>query len=354
MSTRVALVALTTTGAAGEYVAALASALDARAKVGAWVPARPSLALDAEMHVIAKARSRAGVARDEAAAFVRGSALVEQLVAWRPDVVHIVFGEGYPTAARTSSALRKQGITVAATWHDPIPHGQLVDRVQHIVAARTIAAASGVHVHCRELIPSGLHTDVLVAELPAFPCPTCLDRTTTEPVRTDGTITTVGRFAPYKGMDQLCAAVAECWQRGNDRRLVVVGQGRTPASLSRLEARWPSRVTILNDYVSGARLHEVLCASAICVMPYLTGTQSALPWLARQHGSHLIASDVGCIGEVTRRVGGRIVTPGSVVELTDALLEPSTEWSDVARLPLPTFDALAERLLAWYPSLSAS
>ncbi len=162
----------------------------------------------------------------------------------------------------------------------------------------------------------------------------------------------VGRFAPYKGVDAMCDALAGYWARGGERRFVVVGQGSVPASLRRLHTRWPSLVSIENAYISGERLHDVLSAAAICVMPYLSGTQSALPWLARLHGAHLIATDVGCIGEVARRIGGRVVTPGSVAELTDALLEPPGAWQDIGRLPMPTFGELADRLLEWYDALS--
>ena len=353
MTQRVALVALTTTGAAGDYVAALGTALAARATVGMWIPDRPSLHPDGvETHVVEKASTRAGVAGREMIAWVRSGSLAEDIRAWQPDVVHVVFGEGYPTAARACQQLAATGVTVAATWHDPKPHGQIFDRVQHAVAERTMRAASGVHVHCSELVPDGF-TNVFVAELPAFPCPGCTGTSTTQPLHTEGAITTVGRFAPYKGIDQLCTAAADHWRRGGERPLVVVGQGSVPPSLRRLERGWPSLVTVRNEYVSGAELHDVLASSAVCVMPYLSGTQSALPWLARMHGAHLIASDVGCIGSTARRLGARVVRAGSVSELTDALLEPPSAWTDVARVPLPTFAALADRLLEWYPTLSA-
>ena len=284
-------------------------------------------------------------------AWVRSGSLADDIRAWEPDVVHVVFGEGYPTAARACQQLAAAGVTVAATWHDPKPHGQIFDRVQHSVAERTMRAASGVHVHCNELVPDGF-TNVFVAELPAFPCLGCAGTSTTQPLHTEGAITTVGRFAPYKGIDQLCTAAADHWRRGGDRPLVVVGQGSVPPSLRRLERAWPSLVTVRNEYVSGAELHDVLASSAVCVMPYLSGTQSALPWLARMHGTHLIASDVGCIGSTARRLGARVVTAGSVSEGLDGhLLEPPSAWTDVARVPLPTFVQLAGRLLGWYPTL---
>ncbi len=351
---RVALVALTTSGAAGDYVSALGNSMSARTTVGVWIPDRPALSLAAETHLIEKPASRARVASHEATAWVRQSALATQIHAWHPDVVHIVFGEGYPTSARAAAALAAQGVAVAATWHDPKSHGQLFDRVQHAVAARTMRSAAGVHVHCEALAPERVAAKLLVAELPAFPCPSCPGLTTTLPLRAEGTIAMVGRFAPYKGIDEMCDAVTEYWRSGGLRRFVVVGQGRVPSSLRRLHEQWPSLVSIENAYVSGERLHDVLSDAAICVMPYRSGTQSALPWLARAHGAHLIASDVGCIGEAARHIGARTVTPGSTTELVDALRERPSSWTDVGRMPMPTFAALAERLLGWYPSLSAS
>ena len=351
---RIALVALTTSGAAGDYVTALGRALAQRTAVAMWIPDRPPLAVDTEAHFIQKAPSRAGVAAAETAAWVRHSGLADQVHGWGPDVVHIVFGEGYPTAARAATTLAARGVTVAATWHDPLSHGQVFDRIQHAVAARTMRAAAGIHVHCDALVPRGFAADVLVSELPAFPCPSCPGVTTTEGLRTEGTIAMVGRFAPYKGVDQMCRALEGYWRRGGERRFVVVGQGRVPSSLRRLQTSWPGLVSIENVYVSGERLHGVLSAAAVCVMPYRTGTQSALPWLARSHGAHLVATDVGCIGEVTRRIGGCVVAPLSAEALTEALLQPPGEWTDVAHLAMPTFDTLAGRLIAWYPTLSAS
>ena len=45
--------------------------------------------------------------------------------------------------------------------------------------------------------------------------------------------------------------------------------------------------------------------------------------------------------------------PGSVEALVDALAEPPSMWTDIARVPLPTYDALVAQLLEWYPTLSA-
>ncbi len=276
---RVAFVALTTSGAAGSYVSALGRAMSTRAEVGMWIPESPALATGVETHALDKPASRLGVAAHETTAWVRRSALAEALVGWSPDVVHIVFGEGYPTSARTGAALAARGITVAATWHDPRSHGQLADRIQHVVAARTMRSAAGVHVHCDALVPQVLAANTLVSEHPAFPCPACSGATTTQPLRTEGTIAFVGRFAPYKGVDALCDALGRYWRRGGERRFVAVGQGRVPRSLQHLQEQWPALTSVENAYISDAGLHEVLSRAAICVMPYLSGTQSALPWL---------------------------------------------------------------------------
>jgi len=352
---RVALVALTTAGAAGDYVAGLADALGRRAVVRVWLPDRPPITTStAEQHTFPKPGTRGAVAWHEASSWLHPSPIAREAREWAADVVHVVFGEGYPTAARLCRDLASQGTTAVATWHDPQAHGQPLDRVQHAVATRTMRSVAGVHIHCAELVPTELQRKALVAEHPAFACSLCPDHTTTLPLRTEGSIITAGRFAPYKGVDELCAALDAYWRSGGNRAFEVVGQGKVPSSLRRLETSWPTSVRITNDYVSTTELHHALSKAAVCVMPYLSATQSALPWLARMHGAHLIATDVGCIGGMARRLGARVVPPGDVNTLADALHEPPAMWTDVGRMPLPTFDALADRLLEWYPTLTAA
>ncbi|HMK10527.1 MAG TPA: glycosyltransferase, partial [Acidimicrobiales bacterium] len=276
-SMRVALVAFTTTGAAGDYVSALGTAMADRAEVSMWIPSRPHLEVPGpEIHLLDKASSRAGVAAHEVLASIGPSNLAKSISAWAPDVVHIAFGEGYPSAARVARALRGR-CSVVATWHDPRPHGEPLDRVQHMVAALTMGAARGIHVHCAEVQPDDMSSQILIAEHPAFPCGSCGRSATTQPPRASGPIVFVGRFAPYKGIDQLCAALTDYWRAGGDRPLVVVGQGRAPKALRDLEERWRSLTTVVNEYVSSRDLHDVLSNASVCAMPYLSGTQSALP-----------------------------------------------------------------------------
>src|SRR5262245_23202026 len=58
---RIALVAMTTTGAAGEYVSALGAAMMQRATTALWVPSRPApdpaLGVEGDVYVIDKPRS---------------------------------------------------------------------------------------------------------------------------------------------------------------------------------------------------------------------------------------------------------------------------------------------------------
>jgi len=350
---RVALLAMTTAGAAGDYVGALARAMARTSTVGLWAPEHPEIAAPGvDVHPIPKPGSRAAVAVNEAKAWLFAGSIAPAVRAWDPAVIHVVFGEGYPSAARTCADLTRSGCATAATWHDVVAHGQPFDRVQHNVARRTMHTVRGVHVHCDALIPPNLTANVLVAEHPAPECERCANQTTTRPLRAEGPIVTVGRFAPYKGTDLLCDALDRYWNGGGQRPLRSVGQGRVPASLRKLETRWRELVTIDNRYVSPDELHQLLTDAAICVMPYVSGTQSGLPWLARLHGAHLIATDVGCIGSVARRVGARVVPAGSIEALVDALAEPPSMWTDIARVPLPTYAELAQRLIDWYPTLT--
>ncbi len=75
---RVALVALTTAGAAGEYVAGLADALGRRAVVRVWLPDRPPITTStAEQHTFPKPGTRGAVAWHEASSWLHPSPIAK-------------------------------------------------------------------------------------------------------------------------------------------------------------------------------------------------------------------------------------------------------------------------------------
>ena len=80
---------------------------------------------------------------------------------------------------------------------------------------------------------------------------------TTQPLHPEAAITAVGRFAPYKGIDQLCSAAASSGAEVANGRSSSSARARFPLRFTPQRA-WPSLVTVRNEYVSGAELHEVL------------------------------------------------------------------------------------------------
>src|SRR5204863_8201598 len=123
-SLRVALVAATVRGAGGDYVKTTAEAMAPLADVSVWIPSWPPLELSADVVTVRheKQRGKGAIFVDELMAFARRPPFEADLEAWKPDVVHVLFGEGYPSSLRLCRQLAKVGVTTAVTMHDPEPH----------------------------------------------------------------------------------------------------------------------------------------------------------------------------------------------------------------------------------------
>ena len=356
MTQRVALVALTTTGAAGDYVAALGTALAARATVGMWIPDRPSLHPDGvETHVVEKASTprRGRRPRDDRVGSVRIARgrhprLAAGRRARRLRRGLSDGGAGMP-AARGNGRHRRRDMARPAASRPDLRPGAACSRGAHHACGlgrpRALQASS---------CPRGSRTS-------SWPsCPRSRVRGARalrrrNPCTPRGRSRGSGGSLPYKGIDQLCDALADHWRRGGERPLVVVGQGSVPPSLRRLERAWPSlghRAQRVRIRRGAAR--RALASSAVCVMPYLSGTQSALPWLARMHGAHLIASDVGCIGSTARRLGARVVRRGVGGRAHRRAARTAVGMDRCGSCALADVRrARGTGSLEWYPTLSA-
>ena len=112
----------------------------------------------------------------------------------------------------------------------------------------------------------------------------------------------------------LCDALDAYWSaRRAPRASRSSGQGqRADRRCAGSRASWPTLGLDRRTTTSACRRAPPRCSAtaAVCVMPYLSGTQSALPWLARLHGAHLIATDVGCIGCGRSPIGSSRGAPG--------------------------------------------
>ena len=144
----------------------------------------------------------------------------------------------------------------------------------------------------------------------------------------------LGLIRPYKGVDVLLEAFARLPET-SQWRLVVAGEpwgglGRNLAAQVE-NLHLSDRVRLKFGWIPEAEVDQLLSAADILVLPYRSGTQSAVAPMALSRGLPVLSTDVGGLGEVVEDgVSGLLVEPGSPEALADALV--GLENEGLARL----------------------
>ena len=130
---------------------------------------------------------------------------------------------------------------------------------------------------------------------------------------------------PYKGVDLLLEAVAR-QPEDSDWLLVVVGEpwGGLGEALEKQMRRLgiEDRVRLRLGWFPEAEVPTLLAAADLVVLPYRSGSQSAVAPLALGAGVPVLSTAVGGLSEVVRHgVDGWLVAPGSAAELAHAFQE---------------------------------
>jgi glycosyltransferase involved in cell wall biosynthesis len=135
----------------------------------------------------------------------------------------------------------------------------------------------------------------------------------------------LGLIRPYKGVDLLLEAVAQL-PEDSDWLVLVAGEpwgdfGRTlPERASAPDLS--DRVRLRLGWVPQGQVPVLLAAADLVVLPYRSGSQSAVAPLALGAGVPVLSTAVGGLPELVRDgVDGRIVEAGSAEALRRALLE---------------------------------
>jgi glycosyltransferase involved in cell wall biosynthesis len=135
----------------------------------------------------------------------------------------------------------------------------------------------------------------------------------------------LGLIRPYKGVDLLLDALARL-PRSSDWFLVVAGEpwGDSEARLRRQvhDLGLGDRVRLAFGWVPEREVPTLLAAADLVVLPYRSGSQSAVAPLAMAAGVPVLSTRVGGLPEVVDDGrSGMLVEPRSVAELTVALVE---------------------------------
>jgi glycosyltransferase involved in cell wall biosynthesis len=164
----------------------------------------------------------------------------------------------------------------------------------------------------------------------------------------------LGLIRPYKGVDLALEAMARL-PADDDWMLVVAGEpwgdlGRAVRSRVR-ELALEDRVSLRLGWVPEAEVACLLAAADLVVLPYRSGSQSAVVPLAIAAGLPVLGTRVGGLPEVVEDgINGVLVEPGSVdalaralVALTAGKLAELAEGAAATRSRL-TWDGYAEAL----------
>jgi glycosyltransferase involved in cell wall biosynthesis len=151
---RLALIAPQTRGPSGEHVNAVIEHLPPGVEV--FLVREEGFRADpraAEGVRFAKAGSKRRSAF-QVANPVRAELIARKVLRWRPDVVHLFNGEGYPWALWWVVRFGRAGVPFVLTLHDATPHiGNPVEAMTARVRGPVVRRASAIQVHAEQFVP---------------------------------------------------------------------------------------------------------------------------------------------------------------------------------------------------------
>jgi len=277
---------------------------------------------------------------------------VVRLRALRPDLIHVFNGEEYLLPAL---ALRMMpDVPMLVTVHDPVLHpGEHVGRLTTGIMRRLLyRRAAAIHILAevfgKVLSAHGVPRDrVYVTRLGSLAG--VFTRYDTSSTRCENAALLFGQLKRYKGIDVLVEAGLALAARGKPRRIIIAGPGRIPHRLRAMILAHPEIFELHNYYLPDNEAAILLKRSSTCVLPYHQATQSCLPPIADAYGHRIIATRSGSFIEEIPRLGGMLVTPGSVEELARALEEDQESRSPPTPSPeIYAWPAIANSLVEAY------
>jgi glycosyltransferase involved in cell wall biosynthesis len=274
---------------------------------------------------------------------------VAALLRFRPDVVHILTGEGYLWAVSLAIAARLAGIPIVVTLHDPAPHpGNIFEQLNSVVRRPVLALAGTVHLlsaqhldRARQLV-SGAAIEVIAHGSLAG---RFLQHRKCN-VKREQLVLFFGRIQQYKGIDILLQAIATL---PATIRLAIAGPGTLDPSAQGMIGALGARVELHNAYLDDAEVARLIQRARVVALPYRHATQSSVPAIAAAFGCRLVASALGHFVEEIPQLGGDLVPPEDPAALAMALAK-ALAAPCIAPVAAPTFDELAASFVHLYQS----
>jgi len=301
------------------------------------------------IEVVALRRREGGLG--QVAAMLRPSYYREALralEAFRPDVVHLLNGEGYPLGNLMALRYARR---LVVTLHDPVPHtGSRIDGVSRILSLPVLAAARVIHVHreAQRRFLSSIAPWKRVAVAPHGSFAPLFDPPPFDAAKKEDLVLFWGRIEPYKGVDILAAALDRIDPK---YRVVIAGMG-DPGPEARAKIAVSPRATFLNRFIPDAELRELLIRAKFAIFPYRSATQTSVPLLAAAFGAIPVMSPVATFRELAAEVDGVLMgqlTPEALAKAVngtayrEAKLSRALDFHAIARRFADTIYPMAAR-----------
>jgi len=319
----IALVALSVRGAMGEYVEQLAAALQKSCRLHLFVPQHYSFAAGGEgmqVHrfVTGSTRLRAGLSLIN---LLGARKLFREIRDAKPDVVHLLNGEGYPWSPLLARWCKRASLPLVVTVHDPEPHqNTLSERVQMFLRRSVLKNATRVHIHSARFAETLVKQGVEIERQSVVPHGSFAPRYVQyrqDEIERERMALFFGRLEHYKGLDVLVQA--GLLLKGQ-LRILIAGPGSLPPSLLKTIAERPEIFELRQGFIQDAEVTLLFQRAAVCVLPYRQCTQSAVPLIAAALGTPVVASALGGFLDDVPQVNGILVPSENPAALSDGIL----------------------------------
>ena len=238
-----------------------------------------------------------------------------------PNLVHLIFGEGYPPAIFLSLFLRFYKIPLIITIHDPEIHpGNFIEAINGILRIITLKLANGIHIHSGVFLNKILNLGVernKVFIIPHGSFVPLFAPYKREKIKKEKIILFFGRIEKYKGLEYFVQAGLKM----EGFKFLIAGPGRIPKELLKLIKQHPEKFGLINKFLSYEEIAELFQKSIVCVLPYIQATQSSIPLIAAYFGVPVVATKVGAFVEEIPLVNGILVEPKNIDDLIRGIYE---------------------------------
>jgi glycosyltransferase involved in cell wall biosynthesis len=330
-----------------DYVGSLASAISASAETYLFVPER----YFGEIGSSKLFRFPTGKNKQDALKYFLNPFLAwkvwNRILELRPDVIHLVTGEGYPWSLLFLRWAKKSKIPTVVTVHDPEPHpGNFLELLNSILRRYTLRRASKIHIHSKRFINHIVKFHISPNKITVIPHGSIASIYLAhkhENVLREQVVLFFGRIEYYKGIDDL---VKIALQLSNKFKFVIAGPGALPSSLRQVIQAHPELFELYNHWLSEAEVAHLFQRASVCILPYKQATQSSLPLLSAAFNVPVVASAIGALIDDVPAVNGLLVPSGDIEAFVKAIQE------SINRVPhYPSsyeFDALVDDFVALY------